>query len=59
MVLDVDCSAKTYDAMDVSYRIPHGCGMIALELYHNGELIFSEDLPLGCMISLPLIFKCP
>jgi hypothetical protein len=59
VVLDVDYSSISFDAVDVSFRIPQACGMNVLELYHNGELIFSEDLPLGCISLLPLVVNAP
>ena len=59
MVLGVDYSGIAYDAVDVSLRIPHTCGMKILELYHNEELIFLYTLPPGCSIFLPIALNYP
>jgi Tol biopolymer transport system component len=57
MVLGVDYSGITYDAVDVSLRIPHFCGMNILDLYHGEEMIFSDTLPPGCPVFLPIAFN--
>jgi hypothetical protein len=40
VLLGVDYGGISYDAVDVSFRIPYAQGMSALELYHGEHLIF-------------------
>jgi formylglycine-generating enzyme required for sulfatase activity len=56
VVLDTDYSGISYDTVAVEFRIPYGCGMSGLNLYHGGSLVFARSLPYKCLF-LPLILR--
>lgn len=45
MFENVDYSSIALEVQDVSFRFPYSQRMEKLFLFHNGELIFSKDLP--------------
>jgi len=53
-VLGTDYSGINYAAAAVEFRIPYQCGMKTLMVYHSDALVFSEELPAGCVTPLPL-----
>ena len=59
VLLGVDYSGVSYDAVDVSYRIPYDFRMRTLNLYHGENLIFSKQLPATDVhrIYLPVILR--
>jgi hypothetical protein len=55
VLLGVDYGGISYDAADVSFRIPHTQGMSVLELYHGEDLIYSRTLLFE--VYLPLVLR--